>query len=173
MQGCFSFLRSMAPKAERTVTVHPTVPFLNKATKVHGALVFASGQLGMREPGKLVPGGVQAEADQALKNLADVLAEAGSDIRRCLKVNIFLADIADFNAFNEVYASGRPRTQMPTFFVLLVPGGIVNEFCDQIFIGKPLTSSTMKPSPRELLLRKLIWKMCSPLSPTLTIITID
>jgi len=108
MQGCFSFLRSMAPKAERTVTVHPTVPFLNKATKVHGALVFASGQLGMREPGKLVPGGVQAEADQALKNLADVLAEAGSDIRRCLKVNIFLADIADFNAFNEVYVRHFP-----------------------------------------------------------------
>ena len=34
MQGCFSFLRSLAPKAERTVTPHPAVPFLNKATKV-------------------------------------------------------------------------------------------------------------------------------------------
>jgi len=98
--------KSATRKAQRTVIKGP-VAFLNKATVVQGSVVFASGQLGMA-PGPdgkvaLVEGGIQAEADQALKNMAAVLEEAGTDLKRCLKVNIFLTDIADFAAFNEVY----------------------------------------------------------------------
>merc|ERR1719188_1830336 len=98
--------KSVPRKAQRTVVKGPVV-FLNKATVVQGSVVFASGQLGMA-PGPdgkpaLVEGGIQAEADQALKNMAAVLEEAGTDLKHCLKVSIFLTDITDFAAFNEVY----------------------------------------------------------------------
>lgn len=53
--------------------------------------------------GKLVPGGVAAEAAQALKNMGAVLAAAGTDYGHVIKTTIFLADMADFVAVNEVY----------------------------------------------------------------------
>ena len=53
--------------------------------------------------GKLVPGGVTAEAHQALKNMGAVLKAADTDYSGVVKTTIFLADMADFVAVNEVY----------------------------------------------------------------------
>jgi 2-iminobutanoate/2-iminopropanoate deaminase len=70
-----------------------------------GDLVFTAGQLGIDpSTGKFVQGGVQAQARQALTNLKAVLAAAGTDLDRVVKVTVFLNDIDDFKAVNEVYA---------------------------------------------------------------------
>jgi 2-iminobutanoate/2-iminopropanoate deaminase len=70
-----------------------------------GHLVFTAGQLGMDPAtGKLVEGGVQAQARQALTNLREVLEAADSSLDRAVKVTVFLKDINDFKAVNEVYA---------------------------------------------------------------------
>ena len=54
--------------------------------------------------GKLVEGGVEAQARQALTNLQAVLEAAGTSLDRAVKVTVFLQDIKDFKAVNGVYA---------------------------------------------------------------------
>ncbi|MCK5124855.1 MAG: Rid family detoxifying hydrolase [candidate division Zixibacteria bacterium] len=79
----------------------------NQAVSVEGGkLLFVSGQLGM-DPGtmELVSGGVSAEAVQAMKNLEAILVEAGGGFESIVKATIYLADIKDFTAVNEIYAS--------------------------------------------------------------------
>ena len=79
---------------------------------VAGRYVFTSGQIGIDpSTGKLVEGGIAAQAEQVMANLAAILEEAGSGLDRIVKTTCFLADIADFAAFNEVYGAhvtGRP-----------------------------------------------------------------
>jgi 2-iminobutanoate/2-iminopropanoate deaminase len=68
-------------------------------------LVYTAGQLGMDPETKtLVEGGVQAQTRQALKNLKAVLEAAGSSLAQVVKTTVFLQDISDFKAMNEVYA---------------------------------------------------------------------
>jgi 2-iminobutanoate/2-iminopropanoate deaminase len=74
-----------------------------------GELVFCSGQIGIDPAtGALVEGGVEAEAERALRNLAAVLDAAGLGLADVAKATIFLADIADFAAVNAVYARFMP-----------------------------------------------------------------
>ncbi len=74
-----------------------------------GRLVFCSGQLGLDpELGELAQG-VEAQADRALRNLAAVLEAAGASLRDVVKTTIFLADMGDFAAVNEVYAKHFPE----------------------------------------------------------------
>jgi 2-iminobutanoate/2-iminopropanoate deaminase len=71
----------------------------------YGRLVYTAGQVGANPlSGELVAGGVADQADQALRNLSAVLAAAGSGLDLVLKTTIFLADMGDFAAVNEVYA---------------------------------------------------------------------
>jgi len=72
---------------------------------VASGLVFCAGQIGSDPAtGELVAGGVREQAEQALKNLSAVLEAAGSDPDHVVKTTVFLADINDFAAMNEVYA---------------------------------------------------------------------
>ncbi len=72
---------------------------------VAGGLVFTSGQLGMNpETMELVSESAVEQAHQACKNLIAVLEEAGSSIENVIKTTVFLDDINDFVAVNEVYA---------------------------------------------------------------------
>ncbi len=74
-----------------------------------GDLVFCSGQIGLDPAtGELVEGGVEAEAERALRNLAAVLDAAGLGLADIAKTTIFLANIADFAAVNAVYARFMP-----------------------------------------------------------------
>ena len=77
-----------------------------------GNLVFTSGQIGLvPETGEMAEGGLTAQAEQVMKNLGAVLAEAGSSYEKAIKTTCYLADMADFAAFNEVYAKyfvGKP-----------------------------------------------------------------
>lgn len=70
-----------------------------------GNLLFLSGQIGTDSSGRLVPGGLQAEARQALNNIKSVLEKNGSSLDRVVKCTVFLADMKDYNDFNEIYAT--------------------------------------------------------------------
>lgn len=68
-------------------------------------LVFTSGQIGLDpETGKLVSGGVEAETRQALQNLSKILEAAGSSLGQVLKVTVYVSNIEDYGAVNQVYA---------------------------------------------------------------------
>ena len=70
-----------------------------------GGFVFVSGQLPLDPAtGAFVPGGVEEQAEQSLRNLKAVLAGAGCTLGDVVKTTVLLADIADFAAVNEVYA---------------------------------------------------------------------
>jgi 2-iminobutanoate/2-iminopropanoate deaminase len=72
---------------------------------VHGDLVFVSGQLGVDpQTGDVVEGGIAPQTEQVMKNLGAVLEAAGSSLANVLKASIFLVDLGDFAAMNEVYA---------------------------------------------------------------------
>ncbi len=70
-----------------------------------GNLVFTAGQLGIDpKSGEFVPGGIEAETRQALKNLSAVLEAAGTSLANVIKTTVFLRDMDDFGAMNAVYA---------------------------------------------------------------------
>ena len=70
-----------------------------------GDLVFTAGQLGIDPAsGELVGDGVAEQAERALLNLGAILASAGSGMERLVKVTVYLAEIGDWPAVNEVYA---------------------------------------------------------------------
>ena len=75
-----------------------------------GSLVFTAGQLGLDPAtGEFAADDVAGQADRALANLAAVLAAAGSGLDQLVKVTVFLADIGDWPAVNEVYARVIPE----------------------------------------------------------------
>ena len=72
---------------------------------VFGNMVFTSGQIPINpETGNVEAEGITAQTEQVMKNLGAVLAEAGSSYEKAIKTTCFLAEMADFAAFNEVYA---------------------------------------------------------------------
>ena len=72
---------------------------------VYGDLLFTSGQIPINpETGNIEAEGIEAQTEQVMKNLGAVLEAAGTSYEKAIKTTCFLADIADFAAFNEVYA---------------------------------------------------------------------
>ena len=68
-------------------------------------MVFTSGVIPIiPETGELVSGGIEEQADQAIGNLAALLAEAGVDMENVIKTTVFIKDMNDFAKVNEVYA---------------------------------------------------------------------
>ena len=94
-----------------------------------GDLVFCSGQLGLDPAtGNLVEGGVEAQAERALRNLGAVLDAAGVGMNEVVKTTLFLANIDDFAAVNAIYATFMPEPPpaRSTFAVRALPkGGLV------------------------------------------------
>jgi reactive intermediate/imine deaminase len=100
---------------EAAVDDSPTVIYLNapgteeldlpfsSAVRV-GNLVFLSGAIGYdRAAGAVVKGGIHAETRQTLENISQNLALAGSSMDKVVKCTVFLADMAEWGAMNEVY----------------------------------------------------------------------
>ncbi len=76
----------------------------SQALKV-GNVVYCSGQIPLvPETGKMVEGDIKAEATQALKNVKAVLTEVGAEVTNVVKTTVYLANMEDFGAVNEVYA---------------------------------------------------------------------
>lgn len=77
----------------------------SQALLVNGML-FASGQIPIvPATGEVAEGGIKAQAEQVMKNISAVLEAAGTNFGNVVKTTCFLADMADFAAFNEVYAA--------------------------------------------------------------------
>ena len=75
---------------------------------VAGGLVFCSGMTGIDPSTGKIPEGIEAQTEQALVNLAAVLAAAGASMADVAKTTIFYADVEDFGRLNEVYARHMP-----------------------------------------------------------------
>jgi len=93
---------------------------------VAGETVFCAGQVGLDPAtGRLVPGGIAAETRRVLENLAAVLAAADLSLADVVKTTVFLVDLAEFAAMNEVY--GRhftaPYPARATVQVVALPAG--------------------------------------------------
>jgi 2-iminobutanoate/2-iminopropanoate deaminase len=91
-----------------------------------GDLVFVSGQIALdAASGKLVAGDVSAQARQALENAKAILEAAGLTFAHVVKTTIFLIDMADFAAVNEVYKDyvGEPYPARSTIAVAALPMG--------------------------------------------------
>jgi 2-iminobutanoate/2-iminopropanoate deaminase len=95
-----------------------------------GNMVFTSGQIGL-DPAtsKLVSGGVNAETRQALKNLKVLIEAGGATLDHVVKTTLFLINIADFAAVNEIYAEffGANPPARSTIQVAALPGGAAFE----------------------------------------------
>ena len=95
----------------------------------HGGLVFVSGQLGIDPEGNMAEGGISEQTEQVMQNVSAILEAAGSSLQNVVKATIFLADLGDFQAMNDVYA--RPMGEEPparaTFQVGALPSGALIE----------------------------------------------
>ena len=90
-----------------------------------GGFVFASGQLGLKPGDETIGGGIVEQTEQIFRNLRAILEEAGSDLDSLVKTTVFLIDLDDFGAMNEVYAShvGSSPPARATVQVAALPSG--------------------------------------------------
>lgn len=92
-------------------------------------VLFTSGQIPVDPAnGEVVAGGITEQAEQVMKNLAEVLKEAGATFESVAKTTCFLADMGDFAAFNTVYAkyfTGNPARSCVA--VKALPKGVLCE----------------------------------------------
>ena len=72
---------------------------------IANGLVFTSGQIPVDPVSGEIPCGISAQAAQSCKNVGAILEAAGSDLTKVIKTTCFLANMEDFAAFNEVYAT--------------------------------------------------------------------
>lgn len=92
-------------KAIATKNAPAAIGPYSQAIEVNG-FVYASGQIPIDPAtGAFVPGGIREQTQQSLRNAAAILQQAGTDLAHVVKTTVYLADIADFAAMNEVYAT--------------------------------------------------------------------
>jgi 2-iminobutanoate/2-iminopropanoate deaminase len=111
-------------------TLYPDIPGLAPAVGPYsvavraGNTVFVSGQLGLDPTtGKLVEGGVEAEAKQMFTNVSTILKHLELGHEKIVKTTLFLADMSDFKAVNAIYAEafGSHRPARSTIQVAALP----------------------------------------------------
>jgi 2-iminobutanoate/2-iminopropanoate deaminase len=93
---------------------------------ISNGFLFTAGQVALDPAkGELVSGGITEQTTRALENLRAILAEAGSDFSKVIKTTVFLIDMGDFTAMNEVYgrAFGSHRPARSTVAVAALPRG--------------------------------------------------
>lgn len=79
------------------------LPFC-QASKAAG-FVFVSGQVAMDESGEIIDGGIVAQTHKTMENVIAILEKAGCSLADVVKVNVWLDDTRDFQAFNRVYGN--------------------------------------------------------------------
>ncbi len=93
-----------------------------------GAFIFCSGQLGLDPATGALREGVAAQTEQALDNLAAVLAAAGAQMSEVVKVTIYLTDLADFATVNTIYGrrfTANPPARAAVQVAALPRGGLI------------------------------------------------
>lgn len=114
------------PDALRPVTVpdapRPLGPY--SAAVIVGTLVFVSGQSGRDPRTDQVADSIEAQTEQALRNIATILEAAGTGLSRVVRCGVFLTDMREFKRMNEVYARlfGDHRPARTTVAVAELPG---------------------------------------------------
>ncbi len=97
----------------------------NQAVKT-GGLVFLAGQIPMDPAtGALVEGGIVEQTHKCFDNVAAILEAAGSDLTKVIRAQVYMADLGEFAAMNEVYAARMPEPfpARSTFQVGALPAG--------------------------------------------------
>ena len=89
---------------ERVLLHYKDNPKKKKAGFVTNGFVYTSGQIPVNPADGTIPAGIAAQAQQSCKNVGAILEAGGSSFEKVVKTTCFLADIADFATFNEVYA---------------------------------------------------------------------
>ncbi|MDE6177705.1 MAG: Rid family detoxifying hydrolase [Duncaniella sp.] len=94
-----------------------------------GNLLFCSGQIPVNPADGSVPDGIKAQAEQSLANVAALLNAAGTSMDKVVKTSVFLSDMANFGAMNEVYASffNPPYPARSAVAVRELPKGVLLE----------------------------------------------
>jgi reactive intermediate/imine deaminase len=94
---------------------------------VSGDLVYTAGQVAFDENGAIVPGGMAEQSRQVLENLSACLREGGAELGDVIKVNAYVTDLSQFEAFNEVYREyfSEPYPTRTTVGASLAPGLLV------------------------------------------------
>ncbi|MCH2352033.1 MAG: RidA family protein [Pseudomonadales bacterium] len=88
-----------------------------------GSMLYLSGQLGIdTATGRLVPGGIEAETDQALKNIEQVLLSLRSNKQHIIRCEVFLADFEEFASINRAYANFFDGDDLPARSAVAVSG---------------------------------------------------
>lgn len=98
--GCASTHRAPEFIASTGGPVRPFSPAVRT-----GGTLYLSGQIGTDSAGRVVRGGVQAETRQAMENIRSVLLRAGSSMERVVKCTVFMADMREWSAMNDVYVT--------------------------------------------------------------------
>jgi 2-iminobutanoate/2-iminopropanoate deaminase len=94
-----------------------------------GDLVFVSGQLGLKPGDTELSGGIQEQTEQVFDNLQAILRAAGTSLERLVKTTVFLTNLSDFQAMNEVYARrvGATKPARSTIEIGALPSGALIE----------------------------------------------
>jgi 2-iminobutanoate/2-iminopropanoate deaminase len=95
-----------------------------------GSFVFLAGQIGFDpKTGKMVEGGVVEQTERVLQNMKAVLEASGSSLARVMRVGVYLADMSDFAAMNEVYSKymGEAKPARSAIAVKGLPAGALVE----------------------------------------------
>ena len=116
--------------ATNTPDAPPAIGPYSQAIR-YGDLLFCSGQIPLDpKTGEVVGSDIKAQAEQVMKNIEAVLKANSISFDRVIKSTCFLADIADFAAFNEVYSkyfTGDPKPARSTVAVRGLPKGVLCE----------------------------------------------
>ncbi len=99
LKGSFETVRQIVQTEEAPQAIGPY-----SQAVVAGGFVYSSGQIPLDpRTGEFVAGGITEQTEQVLRNLSKVLEAAGTGLERVVKTTVFLADMGDFAAMNEVY----------------------------------------------------------------------
>lgn len=98
----------------------------SQAVKING-LLYSAGQIALDPQSmEIIKGGIREQTERVMKNLKAVLEAAGSDLSKVIKTTVFLIDMSDFTAMNEVYAAafGSHKPARSTVAVSGLPRGV-------------------------------------------------
>lgn len=115
-----------------TTTAHKAPPALGPYSQGRkaGGFLFITGQLGLDpQTSKLVEGGFKAQAEQCVRNIAAIAAEAGTSIEKTIKTTVMVTDLKQFGVINELYATvfKDPMPARASFECSALPLGAVVE----------------------------------------------
>ena len=116
-------------KAIHTNNAPAAIGPYSQAIEVNG-FVFASGQIPINPAtGDFVEGGIKEQTKQALTNASNILKEAGTDLSQVEKTTVYMADMGDFAAMNEIYAQffNEPYPARSAVAVKALPKGALVE----------------------------------------------